>query len=160
MQSACPSHICSEVKHRVGPPSSQSHTSRASVPKHWNEMHLNHCRFLLPANEACVKNSVHRGGGGFWSRGGAWSRRVPGSGGCLTGRLLLRAVRILLECILVCGIFKYIALVSTRVRQKRKHEQPHSVADPGFSKWGGAVLSQMGGRTSCFQVKSAWNWKK
>ena len=30
-----------------------------------------------------------------------------------------------------------------------------SVADPGFSKWGGAVLSQMGGRTSCFQVKSA-----
>ena len=37
---------------------------------------------------------------------------------------------------------------------------PFSVADPGFSKWGGAVLSQMGGRTSCFQVKSAWNWKK
>ena len=31
----------------------------------------------------------------------------------------------------------------------------YSVADPGFSKWGGAVLSQMGGRTSCFQVKSA-----
>ena len=30
-----------------------------------------------------------------------------------------------------------------------------AVADPGFSKWGGAVLSQMGGRTSCFQVKSA-----
>ena len=30
-----------------------------------------------------------------------------------------------------------------------------SVADPGFSKWGRAVLSQMGGRTSCFQVKSA-----
>ena len=30
-----------------------------------------------------------------------------------------------------------------------------SVADPGFSKWGGTVLSQMGGRTSCFQVKSA-----
>ena len=29
------------------------------------------------------------------------------------------------------------------------------VADPGFSKWGGTVLSQMGGRTSCFQVKSA-----
>ena len=37
---------------------------------------------------------------------------------------------------------------------------PVAVADPGFSKWGGAVLSQMGGRTSCFQVKSAWNWKK
>ena len=33
--------------------------------------------------------------------------------------------------------------------------QQKSVADPGFSKWGGAVLSQMGGRTSCFQVKSA-----
>ena len=31
----------------------------------------------------------------------------------------------------------------------------YAVADPGFSKWGGAVLSQMGGRTSCFQVKSA-----
>ena len=30
-----------------------------------------------------------------------------------------------------------------------------AVADPGFSKWGGAVLSQMGGCTSCFQVKSA-----
>ena len=30
-----------------------------------------------------------------------------------------------------------------------------TVADPGFSKWGGAVLSQMGGCTSCFQVKSA-----
>ena len=30
-----------------------------------------------------------------------------------------------------------------------------AVADPGFSKWGGAVLSQMGGRTSCFEVKSA-----
>ena len=29
------------------------------------------------------------------------------------------------------------------------------VADPGFSKWGGTVLSQMGGHTSCFQVKSA-----
>ena len=34
-------------------------------------------------------------------------------------------------------------------------EVPCSVADPGFSKWGGAVLSQMGGSTSCFQVKSA-----
>ena len=32
---------------------------------------------------------------------------------------------------------------------------PEAVADPGFSKWGGTVLSQMGGRTSCFQVKSA-----
>ena len=25
-----------------------------------------------------------------------------------------------------------------------------TVADPGFSKWGGAVLSQMGGCISCF----------
>ena len=36
----------------------------------------------------------------------------------------------------------------------------YTVADPGFSKWGGAVLSQMGGRTSCFQVKSAWKLKE
>ena len=35
------------------------------------------------------------------------------------------------------------------------YERTIPVADPGFSKWGGAVLSQMGGRTSCFQVKSA-----
>ena len=64
---------------------------------------------LPPANEvwgkvifsqACVKNSVHRGD--------AWSRGVPGPGDvCLVpgggggGRLLVRAVRILLECILV-----------------------------------------------------------
>ena len=59
------------------------------------------------------------GGVGAWSRGGgclilggAWSWGVPGPGGvalsrggCLVetphGRLLLRAVRILLECILV-----------------------------------------------------------
>ena len=33
--------------------------------------------------------------------------------------------------------------------------QNKAVADPGFSKWGDALLSQMGGRTSCFQVKSA-----
>ena len=39
-------------------------------------------------------------GGGAWSRGvGVWSRGVPG--GDPPGRLLLRAVRILLECILV-----------------------------------------------------------
>ena len=37
--------------------------------------------------------------GGAWSGGGAWSRGVPG--GDPPGRLLLRAVRILLECILV-----------------------------------------------------------
>ena len=71
--------------------------------------------FLPPANEvwgkvifsqACVKNSVHGGGGGSGPGG------VPGPGGyaCSGGgagwrpplrRLLLRAVRILLECILV-----------------------------------------------------------
>ena len=39
--------------------------------------------------------------------------------------------------------------------ENTKIEQADTVADPGFSKWGGAVLSQMGGRTSCFQVKSA-----
>ena len=37
--------------------------------------------------------------------------------------------------------------------ERDMHTTP--VADPGFSKWGGTVLSQMGGRTSCFQVKSA-----
>ena len=35
-----------------------------------------------------------------------------------------------------------------------------AVADPGFSKWGGAVLSQMGGRTSCFQVKKCMKLKE
>ena len=82
--------------------------------------------YLPPANEvwgkvifsqACVKNSVHRGvpgpGGGLlpgWGsapRGVAWSRRgclFPGGAGWWRpppGHLLLRAVHILLECILV-----------------------------------------------------------
>ena len=74
----------------------------------------------VPGPRGCV---CSRGRGGSWSQagvcfqGGAWSRGVsaprgvPGHGGCLlrggclvetpTGRLLLRAVRILLECILV-----------------------------------------------------------
>ena len=30
-----------------------------------------------------------------------------------------------------------------------------SVADPGFSKWGGRCFVTNGGHTSCFQVKSA-----
>ena len=46
------------------------------------------------------------------------------------------------------GFLEYYALVFKIIDQ-------FTVADPGFSKWGGAVLSQMGGRTSCFQVKSA-----
>ena len=59
-----------------------------------------------------VCHSVHRGA--VWSKRGAWSRGgwswgclvwgVPGPGGAWwrpPGRLLLRAVRILLECILV-----------------------------------------------------------
>ena len=37
--------------------------------------------------------------GGVWSWGGVWSQGVPG--GDPPGWLLLRAVRILLECILV-----------------------------------------------------------
>ena len=60
-----------------------------------------------------VCGSVHRGGS--WSWGGAWSWggcMVPGGGGWCgwlhsgdpPGRLLLRAVRILLECILVIVI--------------------------------------------------------
>ena len=58
-------------------------------------------------SETCVKNSVHKGGCLLpW---GASSQRVPPlgrgvPGGDLPGRLLLRAVRILLECILVCHI--------------------------------------------------------
>ena len=52
--------------------------------------------------------------GDAWSRGGACSRGVPALGGARSGgvpggdppgRLLLRAVRILLECILVCLFF-------------------------------------------------------
>ena len=66
-----------------------------------------------------VCDSVHRGmpcpGGGAWSEGSAWSWGVPTPGGCglvLGGcleetpprQLLLRAVHILLECILVCRL--------------------------------------------------------
>ena len=50
-----------------------------------------------------VCDSVHRGvpgPGGVCSRGGSAMGRVPG--GDPPGRPLLRAVRILLECILVC----------------------------------------------------------
>ena len=46
----------------------------------------------------------------------------------------------------------YLPLQFKEVEMFREHT---TVADPGFSKWGGTVLSQMGGRTSCFQVKSA-----
>ena len=58
-----------------------------------------------------VCDSVHSGGGGVPAPGGAWSGGMPGPGGACSrggawetppGRLLLRAVRILLECILVC----------------------------------------------------------
>ena len=60
--------------------------------------------FLPPPNEvwgkvifsqACVKNSVHRAQGGAWSRGGV---ETP------PGWLLLRVVRILLECILITPV--------------------------------------------------------
>ena len=48
-------------------------------------------------------------GGGVWSQGGVWSRVSVLLGGCLVeiplGRLLLRAVCILLECILVLKSF-------------------------------------------------------
>ena len=68
--------------------------------------------FLPPANEVwgkviCLHLSVILSTGGVWSPGGAaWSWGVWSPGGCLVetpppGRLLLRAVRILLECILV-----------------------------------------------------------
>ena len=71
---------------------------------------LSVANFLPPANEvwgkvifsqACVKNSVHGGGEGV---PGPWGG-VPAPGGCRVEtphrRLLLRAVRILLEYILV-----------------------------------------------------------
>ena len=98
----------------------------------------NEVRGKVIFSEACVKNSVHGGGGGWsgpggwaWSRagcllpgGGVWSRGGPAPGGrgglvpggcllrggaCSGGApggdpprwLLLRVVRILLECILV-----------------------------------------------------------
>ena len=97
--------------------------------------HLHSLHFSPPANEGWGKviflhlfvilftGVVHGPGGGAWSRGVcAWSGRgcmvpggclVPGgwSGGRGPGRdpprrLLLRAVRILLECILVCPLFE------------------------------------------------------
>ena len=82
------------------------HIQSLSIGKYYSEYHLYRAE-LLPANEvwgkvicskACVKNSVHRRG--VPGRGAG----VPALGGCLVetppGRLLLRAVRILLECIL------------------------------------------------------------
>ena len=51
-------------------------------------------------------------------------------------------------------LWKYCVIVSQNSKYKIQTDSI-TVADPGFSKWGGAVLSQMGGRTSCFQVKSA-----
>ena len=57
--------------------------------------------------------------GGAWS-GGAWSGGVPGPGGPAPGtvpsgdpppgRLLLRAVRILLECIRILGMLEQISM--------------------------------------------------
>ena len=77
----------------------------------WCSFHS--CFILLPPpkevwgkvifSEACVKNSVHGGvpaRGGVPAPGGAWWR-AP-------GRLLLRAVRILLECTLVYFYFRNI----------------------------------------------------
>ena len=54
-----------------------------------------------------VCDSVH--GGCACSQGGVWSGGVPG-GDPPPGRLLLRAVRILLECILVLKCFEDISL--------------------------------------------------
>ena len=68
--------------------------------------------------------------------------------------------------ILIVFLIAYVDTVDTCISLiwvehfKYQMNPIETVADPGFSKWGGAVLSQMGGRTSCFQVKSAWNWKK
>ena len=36
-------------------------------------------------SEACVKNSVHRGGGGVHGRGCAWQEGVCGRGVCVAG---------------------------------------------------------------------------
>ena len=47
---------------------------------------------------ACAWSGGVHGPGGAWSRGGAWSQGLHGGD---PRRLLLRAVRILLECILV-----------------------------------------------------------
>ena len=103
-------------------------------------------------SQACVKNFVHRGGawsgGAAWSRGGAWFRGVPGSRGCLVlgavpgpggpgpgcvwggipqGRLLLRAVRILLECILVLTVFvcRHYLYILPGLRSPRCHSTFH-----------------------------------
>ena len=61
---------------------------------------------LREGNVLQVCDSVHRGGGGAWSGGGCL---VPGVWWRPPGRLLLRAVCILLECILVIHNFmKYL----------------------------------------------------
>ena len=77
------------------------------------------CSWGVPGPRGCV---CSRGRGGSWSQAGVCFQGVPGPGGCLLpggclvpggvcsggmpggdplGRLLLRAVRIILECILV-----------------------------------------------------------
>ena len=62
-----------------------------------------------------------------------------------------------LECQICFRRFYHVRNLRNHLEQHNNvhYRCPMAVADPGFSKWGGAVLSQMGGCTSCFQVKSA-----
>ena len=56
---------------------------------------------------------------GVWSGGGAWfAGSGPGGvpGGDPPGRLLLRAVRILLECILVCFFFSKTCVFLSQIK--------------------------------------------
>ena len=92
---------------------------------------VNYCfgTFLPPANEvwgkvifsqACVKNSVHRGGvpGPGVSAPGGWSGGVPS--GDLPGRLLLWVLHILLECILVASYMEDRFLKHVRGNELRE----------------------------------------
>ena len=58
---------------------------------------------------------VHGPGGDAWSQGGAWSQGVHDPGGCMVpGGAWSRAVRILLECILVWFCVYYFPLLRLR----------------------------------------------
>ena len=72
-----------------------------------------------------------------------------------TSSLMHRNAFAVAVCALYLNIFALYLCHTLSVCQLLDSKHTFPVADPGFSKWGGTVLSQMGGRTSCFQVKSA-----
>ena len=83
-----------------------------------------------------VCDSVHRGrvclipGGGAWSGGSA----PVGPGGDPPGRLLLRAVRILLECILLCACLSLILMADNMNSSQNIRHKDGTSSYPGWIK--------------------------